>query len=60
MADMLEQHRGRLSALCVREAGKTWSDAIGEVREAADFCRYYALLAERHFAQAETLKGPAG
>ncbi|HWF64418.1 MAG TPA: L-glutamate gamma-semialdehyde dehydrogenase [Rhizomicrobium sp.] len=60
MAEMLEQHRGRLSALCVREAGKTWSDAIGEVREAADFCRYYALLAERHFAQAETLKGPAG
>ena len=60
MADMLEQHRARLSALCVREAGKTWSDAIGEVREAADFCRYYALLAERHFAGSETLKGPAG
>ena len=60
MADTLEQHHARLSALCVREAGKTWSDAIGEVREAADFCRYYALLAERHFAGSETLKGPAG
>jgi RHH-type proline utilization regulon transcriptional repressor/proline dehydrogenase/delta 1-pyrroline-5-carboxylate dehydrogenase len=60
MADTLEQHRARLSALCVREAGKTWGDAIGEVREAADFCRYYALLAERHFAAAATLKGPAG
>ncbi|HEX3755486.1 MAG TPA: proline dehydrogenase family protein, partial [Rhizomicrobium sp.] len=60
MADTLEQHRARLSALCVREAGKTWSDGIGEVREAADFCRYYALLAERHFAGSETLKGPAG
>ncbi|MBS0282369.1 MAG: proline dehydrogenase family protein, partial [Proteobacteria bacterium] len=47
MADALEVHRGRLIALAVREAGKTWSDAIGEVREAADFCRYYALLAER-------------
>jgi len=60
MADTLEQNRARLSALCVREAGKTWSDAIGEVREAADFCRYYALLAQRHFAQGEPLKGPAG
>ncbi|HEV7960348.1 MAG TPA: proline dehydrogenase family protein, partial [Rhizomicrobium sp.] len=60
MAGTLEQHRARLSALCVREAAKTWSDAIGEVREAADFCRYYALLAERHFAQGEPLKGPAG
>jgi len=33
---------------------------VAEVREAADFCRYYALQAERHFAQAEPLKGPAG
>jgi len=60
MADALEQHRTRLSALCVREAGKTWNDALGEVREAADFCRYYALLAERHFAKPEILQGPAG
>ena len=60
MADALEQNRARLCALCVREAGKTWGDAIGEVREAADFCRYYALLAEQHFGQAESLKGPAG
>ena len=60
MADALEVHRGRLIALAVREAGKTWSDAIGEVREAADFCRYYALLAERDFGAPATLKGPAG
>ena len=60
MADVLEQHRDRLCALCVREAGKTWPDAVAEVREAADFCRYYALLAERHFACPEILKGPAG
>ena len=31
---------------------------MGEVREAADFCRYYALLAERQFAGPETLSGP--
>jgi RHH-type proline utilization regulon transcriptional repressor/proline dehydrogenase/delta 1-pyrroline-5-carboxylate dehydrogenase len=60
MADALENSRDRLAALCVREAGKTWNDAIGEVREAADFCRYYALLAERQFGAAEPLKGPAG
>lgn len=60
MADALEVHRGRLIALAVREAGKTWSDAIGEVREAADFCRYYALLAERGFGAPVPLKGPAG
>ena len=60
MADALEQNRIGLMTLAVQEAGKTWPDAIGEVREAADFCRYYALLAERHFSQAEILKGPAG
>lgn len=60
MANALEMHRGRLIALAVREAGKTWPDAVGEVREAADFCRYYALLAERDFGTPVTLKGPAG
>ncbi len=60
MADALETHRDRLFALIVREAGKTWPDAVSEIREAADFCRYYALLAERHFAQPETLRGPVG
>jgi RHH-type proline utilization regulon transcriptional repressor/proline dehydrogenase/delta 1-pyrroline-5-carboxylate dehydrogenase len=60
MAEVLETHLGRLAAICVREAGKTWPDAIGEVREAADFCRYYALLAERQFPGPTALVGPAG
>ncbi len=60
MADALEANRDRLIALVVREAGKTYPDAVAEVREAADFCRYYALLAERRFAGPQTLKGPAG
>ena len=60
MGDALEAERDRLIAICVREAGKTLADAIAEVREAADFCRYYAYLAERQFAQAETLRGPVG
>jgi RHH-type proline utilization regulon transcriptional repressor/proline dehydrogenase/delta 1-pyrroline-5-carboxylate dehydrogenase len=60
MADALEGARERLIAICVREAGKTLADAIAEVREAADFCRYYASLAERQFAAPETLRGPVG
>jgi RHH-type proline utilization regulon transcriptional repressor/proline dehydrogenase/delta 1-pyrroline-5-carboxylate dehydrogenase len=60
MADALEANRERLIALVVREAGKTYPDAVAEVREAADFCRYYALLAERRFSHPEPLKGPSG
>ncbi len=60
MGDALETERERLIAICVREAGKTYADAIAEVREAVDFCRYYALLAERQFASPETLRGPVG
>ena len=60
MAQALETHRDHLIALCVREAGKTLADGIAEVREAADFCRYYALLARTRFAGPQALKGPAG
>jgi RHH-type proline utilization regulon transcriptional repressor/proline dehydrogenase/delta 1-pyrroline-5-carboxylate dehydrogenase len=60
MADELEAHREVLVAMCVREAGKTFADGVAEVREAADFCRYYAHLAERQFGGPETLKGPVG
>ena len=38
-ADRLEPHRPRFWALLVREAGKTWVDAVAEVREAVDFLR---------------------
>ncbi|HEY8573955.1 bifunctional proline dehydrogenase/L-glutamate gamma-semialdehyde dehydrogenase PutA [Phenylobacterium sp.] len=60
MADALEANRERLIAVCTREAGKTLSDGIAEVREAVDFCRYYATLAEKQFAHPETLRGPVG
>jgi len=60
MADALEANRERLVAICAVEAGKTLSDGVAEVREAADFCRYYASLAERQFGAAETLRGPVG
>lgn len=42
VADLLEKRAGTFHYLAVKEAGKTWSDAIDEVREAVDFCRYYA------------------
>ncbi|MBL4900172.1 MAG: bifunctional proline dehydrogenase/L-glutamate gamma-semialdehyde dehydrogenase PutA [Colwellia sp.] len=45
IGDILEHHRNELIALCIKEAGKTAQDSIDEVREAVDFCRYYAARA---------------
>lgn len=60
MGEALEAHAERLIAICAREAGKTLADGVAEVREAVDFCRYYAHLAQTKFAGPETLKGPVG
>lgn len=60
MADALEADMDRLVALLSREAGKTLNDGVAEVREAADFCRYYAMLAEKDFGGPQTLNGPVG
>ncbi|WP_320821696.1 bifunctional proline dehydrogenase/L-glutamate gamma-semialdehyde dehydrogenase PutA [Reinekea sp.] len=46
-ADLFESHYPELFALLAREAGKTLADAVGEVREAIDFLRYYADQAEQ-------------
>jgi RHH-type proline utilization regulon transcriptional repressor/proline dehydrogenase/delta 1-pyrroline-5-carboxylate dehydrogenase len=59
LADLLEANRDRLMAICVQEAFKTIPDAIGEVREAADFCRYYAQQARMGLQPIE-LPGPTG
>jgi RHH-type proline utilization regulon transcriptional repressor/proline dehydrogenase/delta 1-pyrroline-5-carboxylate dehydrogenase len=59
-ADQLEARRGEFIALCVREAGKGLPDAIAEIREAADFLRYYAAMARRLFGHPEQLPGPTG
>jgi RHH-type proline utilization regulon transcriptional repressor/proline dehydrogenase/delta 1-pyrroline-5-carboxylate dehydrogenase len=45
-ADILERHMDELIALCIKEAGKVTKDGVDEVREAVDFCRYYAARAE--------------
>jgi RHH-type proline utilization regulon transcriptional repressor/proline dehydrogenase/delta 1-pyrroline-5-carboxylate dehydrogenase len=59
-ADRLEARMLELVSLIVREGGRTYNDAVAEVREAADFCRYYALQARKHFAHSVSLPGPAG
>jgi delta-1-pyrroline-5-carboxylate dehydrogenase (PutA C-terminal domain) len=59
-ADLIEENRAQLLALCVREAGKTINDAVAEVREAVDFCRYYAARARADFASPLSLPGPTG
>nr|WP_294810804.1 L-glutamate gamma-semialdehyde dehydrogenase [uncultured Sphingomonas sp.] len=59
LADNLEENRIELMALAVKEAFKTIPDALGEVREAADFCRYYAARARADLATV-TLPGPTG
>jgi RHH-type proline utilization regulon transcriptional repressor/proline dehydrogenase/delta 1-pyrroline-5-carboxylate dehydrogenase len=59
-ADLLEKRRGLFLHLLVREAGKTLPDGIAEIREAADFCRYYARRGREVFGAPEQLDGPVG
>jgi RHH-type proline utilization regulon transcriptional repressor/proline dehydrogenase/delta 1-pyrroline-5-carboxylate dehydrogenase len=57
--DLLEAERGALIGLMQREGGKTLDDALAEVREAVDFCRYYAIEARRSLAT-QPMPGPTG
>jgi RHH-type transcriptional regulator, proline utilization regulon repressor / proline dehydrogenase / delta 1-pyrroline-5-carboxylate dehydrogenase len=59
LGDLLEQHKPQLMAIAVQEARKTIPDALAEVREAIDFCRYYAARAVDDLAAIE-LPGPTG
>ena len=49
-ADQMEAEIQQLMGLLVRESGKTFANAIAEVREAVDFLRYYAAQARNHFS----------
>ncbi len=60
LGDLLEEHTAELMALCAREAGKSLQDSIDEVREAVDFCRYYALQARNTMNEPTLLPGPTG
>jgi RHH-type proline utilization regulon transcriptional repressor/proline dehydrogenase/delta 1-pyrroline-5-carboxylate dehydrogenase len=59
-ADLFEEQLPELMVLCALEAGKTVHDSIAEVREAADFLRYYAQQSRLLFAGPESLPGPTG
>ena len=59
VGDLYEGKLAELVALIVREGGRTIPDAVSEVREAVDFCRYYAMRARADFAPA-LLPGPTG
>lgn len=58
-ADLFEERLAEFMALAVSEAGKTLPDAVAEVREAIDFCRYYAMRA-RLDCVPQLLPGPTG
>lgn len=60
IADSIERNAPQLIALMALEAGKTYSDGVSEVREAVDFCRYYANEAENRFSDSIRMQGPAG
>jgi RHH-type proline utilization regulon transcriptional repressor/proline dehydrogenase/delta 1-pyrroline-5-carboxylate dehydrogenase len=59
-AELLQQRRGEFLSLLVREAGKTIPDALAELREAVDFCRYYAARGRELFGAPAELPGPTG
>ncbi len=58
-ADQLEARMAEFIAMCVKDAGKTIPDGVGEVREAVDFLRYYAAQARSMF-RPEALPAPTG
>jgi RHH-type transcriptional regulator, proline utilization regulon repressor / proline dehydrogenase / delta 1-pyrroline-5-carboxylate dehydrogenase len=59
-ADLLEQRTAHFIARLQREGGKTLDDALSEVREAVDFCRYYAAEGLVQFGASKVMPGPTG
>ena len=55
-----KQRTAHFIALLQREGGKTLDDALSEVREATDFCRYYAAQGRKLFGAGEAMPGPTG
>jgi RHH-type proline utilization regulon transcriptional repressor/proline dehydrogenase/delta 1-pyrroline-5-carboxylate dehydrogenase len=59
-ANLLEQRMAHFIALLQREGGKTLDDSLSEVREAIDFCRYYAAEGRKLFGDGQLMPGPTG
>ncbi|QTP59820.1 bifunctional proline dehydrogenase/L-glutamate gamma-semialdehyde dehydrogenase PutA [Billgrantia antri] len=60
LGDLMEENLAELMTLCSREGGKLLTDGVDEIREAVDFCRYYAMRAEEQFGEPFELPGPTG
>ncbi|MBI5451217.1 MAG: bifunctional proline dehydrogenase/L-glutamate gamma-semialdehyde dehydrogenase PutA [Gammaproteobacteria bacterium] len=60
IADQFEIQREELLALIIREGGRCIPDAVSELREAIDYCRYYAAQARALFGAPRCLPGPVG
>lgn len=60
LASLLEENMPQLLAMACLEAGKTWNDGVAEIREAIDFCRYYAVMAEKMMLTPRHMKGYTG
>ncbi|MCS2609902.1 bifunctional proline dehydrogenase/L-glutamate gamma-semialdehyde dehydrogenase PutA [Halomonas dongshanensis] len=60
LGDLMEEHMAELMTLCSREGGKLLTDGVDEIKEAVDFCRYYAMRAEESFGAPIELPGPTG
>ncbi len=59
-ADLLERRMAHFIARLQREGGKTLDDSLSEVREAVDFCRYYAAEGRKLFGDGQLMPGPTG
>lgn len=59
-AELYENHCAQLIGLLIREAGKTLTDAVAEVREAVDFLRYYGHCCRDSFAMPQAMPGYTG
>jgi len=59
-ADAFEDQLAKFVWLIVSEGGRCIPDAVAEVREAVDFCRYYASVVRSQFAAPQELAGPTG
>ncbi|QJQ95302.1 MULTISPECIES: bifunctional proline dehydrogenase/L-glutamate gamma-semialdehyde dehydrogenase PutA [Halomonadaceae] len=60
LGELMETHMAELMTLCSREGGKLLTDGVDEIKEAVDFCRYYAMRAEELFGEPLRLPGPTG
>ncbi|MEA2119907.1 bifunctional proline dehydrogenase/L-glutamate gamma-semialdehyde dehydrogenase PutA [Halovibrio sp. HP20-50] len=60
LGELMEEHMPELMTLCSREGGKLLTDGVDEIREAVDFCHFYAMRAEEDFGEAIVLPGPTG